>query len=218
MTRRNNRYASNKTYMDAVAQLDVEAPEQVPIDQLHPNDVSTALLKHSFDQDQVNASQIEYFRRVYFSMCFEADDLLGQIITALDNTGARKKTFVIMISDHGEDATEHRQCGKNNMYDSASRVAMIISGPGITPGQQITSLASLNDVFPTVLDMVSQFSVKNKTKKPKKKCQPTPAFYQLEDPDGLLHVPQTGCIRRLISGPILKSGASCLPLSLCACW
>jgi len=146
-------YASNKTYMDAVAQLDVEAPEQVPIDQLHPNDVSTALLKHSFDQDQVNASQIEYFRRVYFSMCFEADDLLGQIITALDNTGARKKTFVIMISDHGEDATEHRQCGKNNMYDSASRVAMIISGPGITPGQQITTLASLNDVFPTVLDM-----------------------------------------------------------------
>ena len=139
--------------MDAVAKLKVTAPAQVPMDELHPNDVSTALLKHSLNQDSVNVSQIEYFRRVYFSMCFEADDLLGQIINALDNTGARKETFVIMISDHGEDATEHRQCGKNNMYDSASRVAMIISGPGITPGQQIISLASLNDVFPTVLDM-----------------------------------------------------------------
>ena len=149
-------YASNKTYMDAVAQLDVTAPAQVPVDLLHPNDVSTSLLKGSLNQDVVNTSQIEYFRRVYFSMCFEADDLLGQIIDALDNTGARKETFVIMISDHGEDATEHRQCGKNNMYDSASRVAMIITGPGITPGQQITSLASLNDVFPTVLDMAGR--------------------------------------------------------------
>lgn len=58
-----------------------------------------------------------------------------------------------MISDHGEDNIEHRQTGKNNMYDSASRVAMILSGPGITPGQTINTLTSLNDVFPTVLNM-----------------------------------------------------------------
>ena len=32
-------------------------------------------------------------------------------------------------------------------------MATIISGPGIAPGQQIRKFASLNDVFPTVLDM-----------------------------------------------------------------
>lgn len=37
------------------------------------------------------------------------------------------------------------------MYDSASRVAMLLSGPGIKPGQIIYDLTSLSDVFPTVL-------------------------------------------------------------------
>ena len=62
-----------------------------------------------------------------------------------------------MISDHGEDATEHRQCGKNNMYDSGSRVALMLSGPGIAPGQVlgVDKIASLNDVFPTVMDMAN---------------------------------------------------------------
>ena len=39
------------------------------------------------------------------------------------------------------------------MYDSASRVAMIMRGPGISPQQRLRTLASLNDVFPTVLSM-----------------------------------------------------------------
>lgn len=148
-------YASNATYMAAVQKLLVPVPAQVPREKMHPNDVSTALLKSSMDTDKVPAHQIEYFRRVYFSMCFEADSLLGQILDALDATSARPRTYVMMVSDHGEDNTEHRQCGKNNMYDSASRVAMLLSGPGIAPGQRITALASLNDVFPTILSMAN---------------------------------------------------------------
>ena len=89
------------------------------------------------------------------SMCYEADSLLGEIIDALDASGARSSAYIIMISDHGEDNTEHRQTGKNNMYDSASRVAMILSGPSIKPGQLKSELASLNDIFPTVYTLRS---------------------------------------------------------------
>jgi len=52
-----------------------------------------------------------------------------------------------MISDHGEDNIEHRQTGKNNMYDSASRVAMILSGPGIKP-QQVRRSTEPRSHFP----------------------------------------------------------------------
>ena len=38
------------------------------------------------------------------------------------------------------------------MYDSGSRVAMMLSGPGVAPGQVINDLTSLNDVFPTCAD------------------------------------------------------------------
>jgi len=76
---------------------------------------------------------------------------LGRVIDAVGD--ARQSTYIIMISDHGENAIEHRLAGKNNMYDSASRVVMMISGPSIKPNQVISDYASLNDVFPTVLAM-----------------------------------------------------------------
>ena len=104
--------ASNATYMEAVKDLKVHAPALVPKDQLHPNDVTTATIKGTFDADSVPKAEIEYFRRVYFSMCYEADTLLGQLIDALDESGARQQTYILMISDHGEDCTEHRQTGK----------------------------------------------------------------------------------------------------------
>ena len=47
---------------------------------------------------------------------------------------------------------EHRQHGKNNHYDAASRVALLFRGPSVAPAQQLATLASLNDVYPTVLD------------------------------------------------------------------
>ena len=139
--------------------LNITYPAQVPLAELHPNDLFTATTKHSLDADAAHAKDpgvVEHFRRVYMSMITEADELLGRIIDALDAApGApREQTFVMMISDHGEDAAEHRQSGKNNMYDSASRVPMIISGPGIAKGSApVTSLASLNDVYPTVMAM-----------------------------------------------------------------
>ena len=59
---------------------------------LHPNDVSTSLLKSSFDTDNVTAEEVIHFRRVYFSMCFEADSYLGKMIDALDAAGGRDNT------------------------------------------------------------------------------------------------------------------------------
>ena len=55
---------------------------------------------------------------------------------------------------HGEDNTEHRMTGKNTMYEAAARVPMILTGPGIVPGTLVTNLASLFDVYPTVLDLM----------------------------------------------------------------
>lgn len=53
----------------------------------------------------------------------------------------------MMISDHGEDNIEHRQTGKNNMYDSASRVAMIMSGQEQPLGRGWHSLGPQGSLF-----------------------------------------------------------------------
>ena len=151
-------YPTNATYMHAVKDLNVTAPQQVPWAELHPNDFAQIRMKSSTWYDDVPVSQIEHFRRVYFSMCYESDSLLGFVLDELKETSLTEQefdsTFVIFISDHGENAIEHRQTGKNNMYDSAGRVAMIMAGPGIVPGTVITgdqAIASLNDVYPTII-------------------------------------------------------------------
>ena len=110
-------YPTNATYMAAVAGLDVRVPEQVPMAALHPNDRAAIVLKRSTHYDSVPPEHIIHFRRVYFSMCVEADSLLGKVIDALDSSGAgvRQRSYVMMISDHGEDNIEHRVTGKNNM-------------------------------------------------------------------------------------------------------
>ena len=120
-------------------------PAQVPKDKLHPNDVSTSTLKGQMDMGEVDPKVVKHFRQVYFSMCYESDTLLGEVLNALDDSGSAANTYVMMVSDHGEDCVEHRQLGKNNMYDSASRVACILAGPGIKAGQSLPTLASLND-------------------------------------------------------------------------
>ena len=49
--------------MEAVKDLKVHAPALVPKDQLHPNDVTTATIKGTFDADSVPKSEIEYLLR-----------------------------------------------------------------------------------------------------------------------------------------------------------
>eukprot|EP00912_Choanoflagellata_sp_UC4_P000515 UC4_evm3s321 len=108
-------YKSNATYMAAVKDLNISIALQVPLEELHPNDKFTAILKRSLFMEQVSPAVLKHFREVYFSMCFESDSLLGKVIDSLDASGAREKTYIMMVSDHGEDNTEHRQTGKNNM-------------------------------------------------------------------------------------------------------
>ena len=57
-------YKSNATYMEAVDNLTMMVPEQVPKAQLHPNDVSASTLKGLFDTDDVDPKVVKHFRQV----------------------------------------------------------------------------------------------------------------------------------------------------------
>ena len=85
-------YRSNATYMAAVADLPVTVPEWVPMDKLHPNDRAILALRNSLGVDLVPHETIIHFRKVYFSMCNEADALLGRVLDALE-TGRLCTTY-----------------------------------------------------------------------------------------------------------------------------
>ena len=96
---------------------------------------------------------VKQTRLIYFAMIVEMDAIAGQLLSALDELGLRDSTYVIFISDHGENAMEHRQFYKMNLYESSARVPMIIAGPGVRQGVAVDALVSLVDIYPTLMAM-----------------------------------------------------------------
>ncbi|XP_035494638.2 arylsulfatase K isoform X1 [Scophthalmus maximus] len=129
----------------------ISAPKWLPMDAMHPVDYYSTFTKNcsgDFTEDEVKS-----IRAFYYAMCAEADAMLGQVISALRETGLLNNTVVIFTADHGELAMEHRQFYKMSMFEGSSHVPLLIMGPGLMPGQQINQLVSLVDLYPTVLDI-----------------------------------------------------------------
>lgn len=90
----------------------------------------------------------------YYAMISEVDDNIGKILKALEKSGHADNTIIIFASDNGLAAGQHGLLGKQNLYDHSVRVPLVISGPGIKKGERTESLVYLNDIFPTVADIV----------------------------------------------------------------
>ena len=98
---------------------------------------------------------VKLVRRTYFAMVAETDAILGHVLGALDRLGLRDSTYVVFISDHGENAMEHRLWYKMNHYESSARVPMIVAGPGVRQAA-VESPVSLVDIYPTLMDLVGR--------------------------------------------------------------
>ncbi|MEQ9329560.1 MAG: sulfatase-like hydrolase/transferase [Rhodospirillales bacterium] len=91
----------------------------------------------------------------YYGCISYLDQNIGKVLKTLEETGLRNNTFVIYTSDHGENLGARRMWGKCNMYEEASNIPMIISGPGIPPGETNLTPVTLIDVAPTMLDAMN---------------------------------------------------------------
>jgi len=90
-------------------------------------------------------------RASYYGLCSFVDDLAGQILGALEDTGQGKETAVIYTADHGELIGDHGLWTKMCMYEDSVGIPMIVSGAGATAGVSKTPV-SLIDIYQTVLE------------------------------------------------------------------
>ena len=120
-------------------------------DELHPVMRYQRISKnwtHGFDPQTVRLT-----RSIYYAMIAEADAMAGRLLDQLDRLGLTANTYVILVSDHGENNMEHRQWYKMNMYESSARVPFIVAGPGVMKGRVLNNIVSLIDLYPTLMDM-----------------------------------------------------------------
>ena len=82
------------------------------------------------------------------------DRQVARVIQSLKDTGAYDNTYVMLTSDNGYFAGEHRKPQRKTLpYDPAIRVPMVIAGPGIPKGATRRTPISTVDIAPTVLGM-----------------------------------------------------------------
>jgi len=97
-------------------------------------------------------AMLDRWLRCYRASCRFADAQLGRVIAALDRIGRLDNMLVVVTSDHGYHLGEHGWLYKNSPWESACRVPLVISGPGIVRGQTCDTPVSTTGLFATICD------------------------------------------------------------------
>jgi arylsulfatase A len=108
----------------------------------------------------------------YADFVSETDASIGEVLQALEQTGAANNTLVLFASDNGPApiagmieslrAKGHDSAGgwrgaKQDLYEGGHRVPVIVKWPGVVaPGATSRALVSLVDVLATIADVVGR--------------------------------------------------------------
>ena len=114
-------------------------------------------LKRRLTKRQIKV--IDNERRRQQEQLISVDESVGELIQALKDKGILDDTYVIFGSDNGFFRGEHRiASGKYLPYDPASRVPLLIRGPGIPPGGISNELVWNGDIAQTI-DQIASGSI-----------------------------------------------------------
>jgi arylsulfatase A-like enzyme len=104
----------------------------------------------------LDAAQIQTLEGRYrcaLEALLAVDEGVSSVTAALEAQGQLDNTLIIFTSDNGFYNGEHRDAeGKGTHYDPATRVPLLIRGPGVPAGVTSDELVVNADLAPTILD------------------------------------------------------------------
>jgi arylsulfatase A-like enzyme len=99
---------------------------------------------------------LDYIADLYDAEVAYLDHEIGRLFSHLGDLGVLENTLVVLFGDHGENMTEHDAWFDHaGLYDSVTQVPLIIWAPGTVPACEVSSLISMVDIKPTVLELLS---------------------------------------------------------------
>ena len=91
---------------------------------------------------------------LYYGMTTWVDDLVGQMLDHLAQSGLAEETIVVFTSDHGDMLGSHDLWNKARLLEESIRIPMLVRWPGrIRPACPSAQVASLIDLMPTLLEL-----------------------------------------------------------------
>ena len=95
------------------------------------------------------------FRRAYYSCISYVDDQVGAVLTALDKSGMRNDTAVLLVGDHGWQLGEMNLWHKMTNFELGTRIPFILRAPWISEsiGARRSALVEAVDIYPTLVSL-----------------------------------------------------------------
>lgn len=97
----------------------------------------------------------------YYSLITHLDSRVGDIIKTLKQQGLYENTIIVYAADNGLSIGSHGLLGKQDLYETSTKVPLIISGPGIPKNQSRDALLYLFDIYPTLAELCGITTPKN---------------------------------------------------------
>ncbi|ELT91756.1 hypothetical protein CAPTEDRAFT_228962 [Capitella teleta] len=92
-------------------------------------------------------------RRAYYAAISHTDDLVGQVMQALEDEGLSDSTIVSFWGDHGWQIGEHGEWCKHTNFEIATHAPMMMHIPGITNSGVTTEVfTEFVDLFPSLAE------------------------------------------------------------------
>ena len=104
---------------------------------------------------QLSEREVREAIRHFWAYCSYLDDLFGQVLAALEDSGQAENTLVLYTSDHADYVGEHGLFAKGiPCFRGAYQIPAVMRWPaGIRiPGRSVDALVSEADFAPTFLD------------------------------------------------------------------
>lgn len=137
-------------HMDRYPVEDIDLPTEEDPENLHL--VYQAMRHFKRVAAPISEDRVRKARAGYYAMITELDEYVGRLMDALETAGQLDNTIVVYTSDHGEMLGEHGLWYKNNLYEDAAHVPLVIAGPGVPRAGRIDTVVSHIDLVATLAD------------------------------------------------------------------
>ena len=154
-------YDPVQNYIDLYADADIPVPD-VSADELSAqpamhSELRQNMIRYNVDsvawRENIGRDDLLTLRRYYAANVTMIDEKVGQILEVLKNRGYLDNAVVIFTSDHADALGDHGHIQKWTMYDSVTRVPLIIwRSDAVQKGRQCADLVQLMDLSSTILE------------------------------------------------------------------
>ncbi|SFM22436.1 Arylsulfatase A [Paenibacillus sp. 1_12] len=156
-------------YLAFTAPHDPRTPPQAYQELYQVNDIplpANFMTEHPFDNGELHVrdEQLASFPRKpneirrhlaeYYSMITHMDAQIGRILQALEACNQAEHTLIVYTADHGLALGQHGLLGKQNLYEHSIHIPLIMHGPGLPQGVNVSGLGCQMDIFPTLCEVI----------------------------------------------------------------